>query len=113
MQLRGIRATIYVAFQTLAGVLNLAGPPLLGLLASRSDPHTTINITFKLVTSFLTITITSRFDTATVMLVLGASLTIGAAPLALASIVTWICTHSAFAPVPQTSDPHGEGPHRT
>ena len=72
--IKDIRVTICAAFQTLAGVLNLAGPPLLGLLAS-------------------------RLDTATVMLVLGASLVLGATPLALASIVR-ACFRSTFARVP-------------
>jgi len=66
-------AVTYPLSQTLAGLLNLAGPPLLGLLAS-------------------------RVDTSTVMLVLGASLVSGAAPLALASIIR-PCFSSAFAPV--------------
>ena len=91
--IESIRVTIHAAFQTLAGVLNLVGPPLLGLLASRLE------------TTTITITITSRFDTATVMLVLGASLVLGAAPLALASLVSWARAPPAFAPVPQTSDP--------
>ena len=76
LQIKDIRVTICATFQTLAGVLNLAGPPLLGLLAS-------------------------RLDTATVMLVLGASLVLGAAPLALASIVR-ACVRSTFTPVPPT-----------
>ena len=54
---------IDLVHQTLAGILNLAGPPLLGLLAS-------------------------CVDTTMVMVVLGASLVIGAIPLFLASIVS-------------------------
>ena len=55
--------------QTLAGLLNLAGPPLLGLLAS-------------------------HLGTSAVMLVLGASLVLGALPLGVASLVTGCGTHT-------------------
>ena len=87
------------ASQTLAGVLNLAGPPLLGLLASRlaTGAHSShppkVSIIIK--------TLSSRLDTGTVMLVLGASLVLGAAPLALASIGrACACSADTFAPVP-------------
>ena len=52
----------YPLTQTLAGLLNLGGPPLLGLLASRVSTHV-------------------------VMLVLGSSLIIGSVPLTLSSLV--------------------------
>ena len=55
-------STTYPLSQTLAGVLNLAAPPLLGLLAS-------------------------LVSTAHVLLVLGASLVLGALPLALSSVL--------------------------
>ena len=57
----------YPLSQTLAGLLNLGGPPLLGLLASRVSTHV-------------------------VMLVLGSSLIIGSVPLTLSSI--FICSRS-------------------
>ena len=52
----------YPLSQTLAGLLNLGGPPLLGLLASLVSTHV-------------------------VMIVLGASLIVGSVPLTLSSLV--------------------------
>ena len=64
----------YPLSQTLAGILNLAGPPLLGLMAS-------------------------HLSTAHVMMVLGSSLVIGCLPLLISSIV--ICYRTSYTIVSQ------------